>query len=173
MRRTLLTENRENFPSRLLGGINIARSCEPLWKDWKGRNRARESGAGNRLELAFRGRDARADSERRHASRYETIAQIRGTFSWKLNGGYRLPRASCGNGQYTPPTSNSLGRSRERERALETRSCRTGYGRAVVRVVPHARPVYTIALPLARHALVTAHHRDLCAYNKRCILNPF
>lgn len=28
-----------------------------------------------------------------------------------LNGRYRLPRTSCGNGQYTPPTSNSLSRS--------------------------------------------------------------
>lgn len=100
------------------------------------------SAAGDQRELAFRGREARA--ERRHASRYETIAQIRGTFSWKLNGGYRLPRASCGNGQYTPPTSNSFGRSRERER---TRIALLSYGRAVV---PHVR---TIALLLDTHSL--------------------
>jgi len=92
----------------------------PLVASHGGERSGARSRAGDRRELAFWGRDARADPERRHASLYETIAQIRGTFSWKLNGGYRLPRASCGNGQYTPPTSNSLGRSRERERTWIT-----------------------------------------------------
>jgi len=74
-----------------------------------------------------------------------------------LNGGYRLPRASCGNGQYTPPTSNSLAR------ALRPRLL---HGAAYP--MPHVR----VALLSARHALVTAHHRDLRACNERYILNP-
>jgi len=130
------------------GEINT-RTCEPRWREI---GREIESGE----ELAFRGRDARADPERRHASLYETIAQIRGTFSWKLNGGYRLPRASCGNGQYTPPTSNSLGRSRERERTwIALLSYGLRYGRAVV---PHCPCVRSL---------------DTHSLHNRYILNPF
>jgi len=121
------------------------------------------SRTGDRRELAFWGRDARTDPERRHASLYETIAQIRGTFSWKLNSGYRLPRASCGNGQYTPPTSNSLGRSRERER---TWIALLSYGRAVV---PHAR-TYARSTR-TRYSSSSWSMQQTC--NNRYILNPF
>lgn len=119
--------------------INAARSCVSRRKrsGSAGRSGSREGGeggGGGPAGISVSG--ARADPERGHASRYETIAQIRGTFSWKLNGGYRLPRASCGNGQYTPPTSNSLGRSRARATVLGSRSYRPRHGRAVV---PHVR----------------------------------
>lgn len=54
--------------------------------------------------------------------------------SSNLNGGYRLPRASCGNGQYTPPTSNSLSHS-------------------LTRITPVWCTPYLYDRPVARHLL--------------------
>jgi len=76
--------------------------------------------------------------------------------------GYLGLPAEMANIHLRPPTRSA---DRASANSLETRGC-TGYSL-------YPMLVYTVALPLAQHALVTAHHRDLCAYNKRCILNPF
>lgn len=79
---------------------------------------------------------ARRDTTRRANPEHRHVMKRYSTDPWhvqleNLNGGYRLPRASCGNGQYTPPTSNSL---KPLARALGSRLL---HGRTVY---PQARP---------------------------------